>query len=69
MINLKITKEIFTQKDLDNFLKMNDESLKKEYLEILNKVTEIHNFLMVDNYKSACVHLGILIETLAQKIR
>ena len=40
-----------------------------EALRILNKVTEIHNYLMEDNDRSAFFHLGVLTEELAMIIR
>lgn len=40
-----------------------------EALRILNQVTEIHNFLMKDNDRSAFFHLGVLTEELAMIIR
>ncbi len=41
----------------------------EEALRILNQVTEIHNFLMKDNDRSAFFHLGVLTEELATIIR
>ncbi len=39
-------------------MKINYEFTKKEYLNILNDVTEIHNFLIKGNYRSAFFKLG-----------
>lgn len=41
----------------------------KEALRILNQVTEIHNFLMEDNERSAFFHMGVLTEELAMIVR
>ena len=40
-----------------------------EALRILNKLTEIHNFLMRDCDRSAFFHMGVLTEELAMIVR
>lgn len=40
-----------------------------EALRILNQVTEIHNFLINGNDRSAFFHLGVLTEELAMIVR
>lgn len=40
-----------------------------EALRILNQVTEIHNFLMKGNDRSAFFHMGVLTEELAMIVR
>lgn len=41
----------------------------KEALEILNQVTEIHNYLILDSNRSAFYCIGVLTEKLAQIVR
>ncbi len=65
----KTPEETFTQTQVNMQLKINHEYKQKEYLKILNELTEIHNFLIKENYKSAFFQLGVLTESIAQKIR
>ena len=48
---------------------MTEKEKAKFALEILNSVTEIHNFLIENNYRSAFFHMGILTENLASIVR